>query len=202
MVEKHRGEPGDQPPQTPGERTIELQQLPVDELTARLYMAEVVVVDETSLPESNPVRLQFTQVAGWPAEKLGSKYADMQTEQGMQQGDVYGIRYHLAKMDQTIVACEDNGKPACVRIERAAEFDPETGTFKKPMSREGDIARKLGLGHGTRKQLRYLDESKTLYLVPIDMGEAVVVPQTEVKPEMTVEEAHDMLEGLLEPDES
>jgi hypothetical protein len=93
----------------------------------------------------------------------------------MNPGDLFspairgGIRQSLIVTPKEV----EEGEGACVRLLRANYLDNSSNTFVPEVAeegqnfagREGDIASYFNLQRGKRSQLKFLDDSDTLYIV-------------------------------------
>lgn len=106
--------------------------------------------------------IQLTDLQGWTHSEVGKRYEAMEE---MDPGDLWVCEFPFRKMRQSLIVAKDRGQVgACVRIIRAASFNPKTGGFVE-MLREGDTAKYLGLNDGEVVGLKFLDKSETLHLV-------------------------------------
>lgn len=106
--------------------------------------------------------IQLTNLEPWTFSKVGKRYEEMEE---MDAGDLWAVPFPFRKMTQSLIVAKDRGQiGACVRIIRAASFDPKTGDYVE-MPREGDTAKYLGLKDGEVAKLMFLDKSDTLHLV-------------------------------------
>ncbi|MBI2011325.1 hypothetical protein HYS91_01020 [Candidatus Daviesbacteria bacterium] len=175
---------------TPEARTEELFSLPVDTLSQRL---EFQVVED----QLTGHRIQLSKLQPWARNKVGetsrpdvkSMYHQMRE---FSPGDWCAYLLKTYKMRQSlIVAADQDGVGAYVRIIRASRFDPSAASFIL-MPREGDIANLFQMQDNERARLTYLNETNILYL--IKRGEVIKPPALEPIPT----DAPTDLEKLLE----
>jgi hypothetical protein len=157
---------------SPEQRTEQLFANPLEVLTQRLEYQVVEAQDSGK-------RIMLTQLQTWPRNKVGETsrpdikrmYHQMRE---FNPGDWCAYLLKTYKMRQSlIVASDQDGVGACIRIIRANSFDPRTKSFKA-MTREGDIANYLGMQDNERASLAYINDSNVLYL--IKTGATISIP--------------------------
>ncbi len=103
--------------------------------------------------------IRLTSLESWRLSQVGKRYSPMQE---MKLGDLWAPP--VRTMRQSLIVAQDMGRVgACVRILRAATYDPGTSSYVE-MVREGQTAEYLGMDKNVIASLRFVDESDTLYL--------------------------------------
>lgn len=125
-----------------------------DDLTSQLQGREVIL-------QGTKKRTIMISLQGWAKNDVGRRYKGMEQ---MEPGDWWAVRIPVRKMRQSLIVAKDNEEiGACVRILRASYFDEEIGSFAE-VKREGDLANFFELRDNEVLQLKFLDDSETLYL--------------------------------------
>ncbi len=185
MVESQQGPQGSEQRSsrlaTPDQRTAAFFSLPLAEVAARLIEGEGM---DIAVPDTNR-KVKIVQIQDFPAVGV-RRYRDI-TE--LSPGDLWNP-YRQTLQSLIVTRNTEVGIGSCVRLLQAAYFDPRTNDFtddlelegqrfKMGRSSEGHIARYLGLHSGQRSQLKFLDDSDILYVLPKREPEKEVVNSAE-----------------------
>lgn len=155
---------------TPEQRTAILADKYVDQLADDFLKGGGIVI---SLPD-NSRKIQVFEVEPFAKDptshlkKVGRRWKAMEGMKTLQLWNpvIYGITQSL------IVSKDSAGVGACVRITEAEYFDPESGLFVPKLVINGEeflpkeryIAKYLGLPKNELSDLRFMDDTNTLYL--------------------------------------
>lgn len=124
-----------------------------------------------ALPETDK-RIRIVAAQSWIKRMVGERYKKRGIED-MEPGNLWNPSIRAIKQS-LIVAKDEDGVGACVRLLEAEYWDTTRQTFVSRLAadeknysqtREGDIAKYFGLQKNERSRLQFLDESNTLYIV-------------------------------------
>jgi hypothetical protein len=116
-------------------------------------------------------RIRIVEVQDWPKRDVGKRYKDKGIDD-MLPGDLWNPLSRAIRQS-LIVAKDEDGSGACVRLLKAEYWDAAKNTFVSRLTkgeqdlaaREGDIAKYFGLEKYERSKLQFLDQSNRLYIV-------------------------------------
>lgn len=134
-----------------GERSKAFFNREADVLERDLYDRDIVEHGTT-----NRLRIRKAQAFS----RVGDRYAAAMEQ--MEPGDLWSPPQRTIRQSLVIARALEGG--ACIRLLQGAYYDPEAESFTV-RGTEGTIADFLSLEKNERAQLRFLDESDTLYLI-------------------------------------
>lgn len=123
-----------------------------------------------ALPNSDR-KIRIVELEEWAKQAVGKRYKARGIE-NMRAGDLWNPSARAINQS-LIIAKDKDGVGACVRLLKAEYWDPASNEFIPALTeqeytfgeREGDIAKYLGLGKNEKSRLRFLDDSRVLYIV-------------------------------------
>lgn len=153
---------------SPEERTLAFFQQSPDTLLDGLIERGGMIITQ---PEADK-RIRIVLAESWPKRMVGERYKRRGIE-NMQPGDLWNPSMRAIKQS-LIVAKDEDGVGACVRLLEVEYWDPTGQEFVSRLAaeeenysqtREGDIAKYFGLERNERSRLQFLDDSNRLYIV-------------------------------------
>lgn len=179
-------------------RSVAFSNQHVDKLADQLIAGDgmVLAIAETTL------RARLVKVEDFAKARVGKRYKDWGIEE-LTPGDLWNPPSRRI-LQSLVIAQDQDGIGACVRLLSAEYWNPLTQTFVERLTsagqefkqdREGDIAKFFGLRPYERSVLRFLDDSNTLYIV---RGDHIYNRRRSVAVDISPEQANRQLGRLLE----
>ncbi|MBI2327223.1 hypothetical protein HYU92_02785 [Candidatus Curtissbacteria bacterium] len=162
---------------SPESRTSQLFQNNVIKLTEELSKDGRIVISLIGINR----RVRISEAEAFEKNRVGFRYRAMND---MKPGDFWNPP--MRQICQSLIVSQDEtGVGACVRLLKVEYFDPTNNSYVPELriedqefkQREGDIAKYLGLGKYERSQLKFLDDSDTLYVTKESQQIASISPE-------------------------